>query len=327
MRSEIGLVLFDPDGRPLSGASVGVLRRDGAAAIIWTAEDAGSPLGDETASDTYGRVEGWLDRGAYTLTISHPSITTFSIEWEAVIGRPLAMDQSWLAPDSATAAKIADDAVTEPKFANNAVGNSELAANAVDSTALASNSVGTTEIIDGAVSTAELASDVAFRAGNFGFPFTIDPVIGSEFVVASANMGRFARVHGNGSVSSLKFRVGTQSGNISVAVYSNSGTGRAALPGTRQRTSGSVACPAAGNASVSVGTALLVTDSDFWFAISVSSATATIAYAYNPSRMFTLLAHGFSCEGSSKHPLPDPAGTMATSGGKHVNQLPILVGV
>lgn len=105
------------------------------------------------------------------------------------------------------------------------------------------------------------------------FPYTLDPrnhyVSG---IASTATRCYYGRVRGVGSVGTIYFNVALASGTISVAVFSNTGAGRAARPNTRLQTSGSVACPAAGSAAVALGGSVTIDPphGEHWFAFSTS---------------------------------------------------------
>ena len=122
-----------------------------------------------------------------------------------------------------------------------------------------------------------LQAYVDAAANPFGFPYTVDPGQirhGATDAVNIASGAAYGRVLGAGTISKIGLGIGTQSGNISLAVYANSGTGRAAVPGTRLATSGAVACPATGYQEVALGASVTVTPGD-WFCITADNATAT----------------------------------------------------
>jgi hypothetical protein len=68
-RVEIGDVVIDGIGRPVSGASVQVNRRSGGAATVYSGPD-GDPVGNPITTDTFGRIEGWVAEGSYDLVAS-----------------------------------------------------------------------------------------------------------------------------------------------------------------------------------------------------------------------------------------------------------------
>lgn len=154
-----------------------------------------------------------------------------------------------------------------------------------------------------AAAIATLGLDARYLS-NLGLIYTIDPAHapGTRFAAGTANDCYFIRAHGAGTISKIGLCVGTSSGNISVAAYSNSGTGRAAVPGTRLATSGAVACPASGYAEVSLGASIAVVEGD-WLALSVDNTTATFIGISTSYETNALLA-GREKIGFTSHPAP-----------------------
>lgn len=136
-----------------------------------------------------------------------------------------------------------------------------------------------------------------------------------------ANACFYGRSRGVGTVDSIAFQVTTSIGNISVAVYSNTGSGRSAAPNSRLQTSGSVACPASGAADVALGGSVSVDASgNYWLAI--SSSGAPVLVGMNGSLAFdSNLAAGLGAREASAHPAPATASPSASS-----MRIPMLVG-
>lgn len=150
----------------------------------------------------------------------------------------------------------------------------------------------------------------------FGYPYTVDPGTvraTDNMAMPSANTAIYARVRDAGPISKIGLRVLTSGGNLSVAVYRNSGSGRNAVPGARIATSGSVAVPAIGYQEIALGSAVWVHQGD-WLALSADGTTATF---------WSLLAAGADSNAglgrqfrqATAHPLPTtPSGLVATNG-------------
>jgi hypothetical protein len=95
MRCLSPLLILGPDGRPLSGASVQTNNRpSGSAATVYAAETAGGAGANPATTDGKGGVHQWLERGAYSSVISHESLETFSVPWDAVPGGDHGIDDS-----------------------------------------------------------------------------------------------------------------------------------------------------------------------------------------------------------------------------------------
>lgn len=107
---------------------------------------------------------------------------------------------------------------------------------------------------------------LGFAATSFSHP---------NLAVLAASSTHYVRVQlGRCLASKVGLLVGTQSGNIQVAVYRNSGSGRNAVPNNRVAVSSVVACPAAGYAEVPLDVAVDVVPGD-WLALAVDNGTAT----------------------------------------------------
>jgi hypothetical protein len=125
------------------------------------------------------------------------------------------------------------------------------------------------------IASADLETVESRLASSFGLIYTVDPALCTTLSgITTANRGVYGRVVGSGSVSKIGLEIGASSGNICVAVYRNTGTGRTSAPGTRLATSGSVACPSTGFAEVALGATVDVQQGD-WFYIGADNTTAT----------------------------------------------------
>jgi hypothetical protein len=152
--------------------------------------------------------------------------------------------------------------------------------------------------------------------GPYGFTYTVDPSYvrsGDSLAVAGASQGIYLRVPFGASITKVGLQVAVSSGNVSVAAYSNTGTGRASQPGTRLATSGAVACPGVGYAEISLGGTAVLNPGD-WLAISIDNTTAKIQSllaAATPSN----LGQGRQYAQTGAHPLPaTPSGLTAQVG-------------
>lgn len=158
-----------------------------------------------------------------------------------------------------------------------------------------------------------------------GFPCSGDPITarGTDVAVVGtvANTGLYYRVRDGGTISKVGLEVTTQSGNISVGIYSNSGLGRSAVPAARKATSGAVTCPAVGYQEISLGASVTVVPGD-WIAISSDNVTAAFRSLLT-SELTTQLSSGRCYKQATAHPLPaTPASLTAISG-----RALVLVGV
>lgn len=97
----------------------------------------------------------------------------------------------------------------------------------------------------------------------------------------TANRAYFRRLYGGkAGATAVRISVGTSSGNISVAVYRNTGTGTAARPGTLLAASGAVPCPSIGGANVSLGATIDVLPGD-WVGMTCDNTTAQFVRLFN----------------------------------------------
>lgn len=128
---------------------------------------------------------------------------------------------------------------------------------------------------------------------------------------------RYTRFLTGGLCSKIGLQIGTQSGNISVAVYRNSGVGTLAVPGARVATTGAVACPASGYQELSLGATVRIYPGD-WLAISADNATATFQ-TYQSSQLTQMAAGVSYLQTSGAHPCPaTPASLSAATNGAQV---------
>ncbi len=137
-----------------------------------------------------------------------------------------------------------------------------------------------------------------------GFPFGGDILSFQQDTAAfgGSNRTQYVRAVGGGTISSLIIFVGNSSGSISAGVYANSGSGRSSVPGARKATTGAIACPTSGTATLSLGGSVTVNPGD-WFALSCDNTTATFGRRGTGSVISSVLLNGvFAREGV--HPVP-----------------------
>jgi hypothetical protein len=142
---------------------------------------------------------------------------------------------------------------------------------------------------------------------------------GGAASVGANNIARYMRTAGAATISSIAMRVGASSGTLSVAVYGTNGAaGQANRPAAQKRTSGSVACPSGGDATVALASSIEVANGD-WFGL--ASSTTAASFIKWDSNSTSTLSDGWSALESSAHPLP---ATATPSGG---NRSYSLIGV
>jgi hypothetical protein len=147
---------------------------------------------------------------------------------------------------------------------------------------------------------------------SLGMAQTFTPALQAVAAAPTANVGWYMRlISGGYAFSNIVVGIQTSSGNISVAAYQTSGTGHTAVPATQYQTSGSVACPAQGNAVVALGGSCTPNITD-WLAVGCDNGTATF---YGNTGNAVAIASGYNYEQTSLTGavLPAPAGTLAAS--------------
>jgi hypothetical protein len=152
-------------------------------------------------------------------------------------------------------------------------------------------------------------------AGLLGAPVAVVPLAGVSQVqnanLSTANRGVYVPIELRQAVliTGVAITVGASAGNISVALYDASGTQLAS--------SGSVACPAVGRASVSFASGVYCPPGNYYLALSASSTSATFAQ----SELTGGTGIGLCRYQDSAHPLP----ATATFAGITSNQ-PVVIG-
>jgi hypothetical protein len=145
----------------------------------------------------------------------------------------------------------------------------------------------------------------------WGVPYTFNPFALNGYTpVVAANDAFYFRVAGSGPISKIATMVSVQSGNISVAVLR--GLPGVNPPTTRLATSGTVACPAAGYAEISLGATVVVDERTDWFAISCDNTTATFVRS-GIAGVESAIGAGFGYRATTQHPIPAaPTGLLAS---------------
>ena len=116
----------------------------------------------------------------------------------------------------------------------------------------------------------------------------------------------------NTSVRKIAFQVNASSGNIGLAIYTGSSSGITAVPSARVATTGSIACPAGGDAIVDLGSTVTgIGQGTHWLALSASSTVATFQALTGGTG--TTYQAGLAAAQTTAHPPPDPAVPTATA--------------
>lgn len=101
----------------------------------------------------------------------------------------------------------------------------------------------------------------------WGLVSSVDPLQATaSSTIGGANRTGYFRIIGAGRITKVGISVITASGNVCVSAYRNTGRGRAARPGQRLATSGSVPCPAVGYSEIALDQAAVLRPGD-WLAI------------------------------------------------------------
>lgn len=166
-RAEIPIVVLSESNPtfPISGASATVKKRGGAAATVYT--DAGATEGTATqplTTDATGKITGWLERGAYEVSVTIPGKSAYTEYLDIAPGSDGSVDTAWLADGSVTGAKVAS------AIKDAAAGTASLRTLGTGATQATSGTDGrlsdTRTPTDGSVTTAKLA-DGSVTAAKF----------------------------------------------------------------------------------------------------------------------------------------------------------------
>lgn len=152
----------------------------------------------------------------------------------------------------------------------------------IPSAALGEHIARTTDV-HGIADTALLVDDATLAAAfedPLGFGYPTNALAGTAYApFGTANVTTYGALYSGGyTMSKLRVQVATAAGNITVAAYSRTGAALTARPGNRLATSGSVPCPSAGTADVSLGASITPARNDF-FADARDNTTASLALA------------------------------------------------
>jgi hypothetical protein len=148
------------------------------------------------------------------------------------------------------------------------------------------------------------------------------PINGGAGAWPASNEGHYYRLQRGGTFSKVGLHIGVQSGNISIAGYTNSGVGRAAQPtGGRVFTTGAIACPAVNYQEVSLGASFTLHEGD-WLGMSADNTTVTIRCA-DTGYVASSTGLGAHLLQSTAHPLPATPASMSGALGR----VAVLIGV
>lgn len=113
-RVEVPIVVVNSStGLPVSGAAITLTRRSNGALVPWyTTETGGTGSTAAIITDSAGRVNAWVERGAYNLAVTGTGITPYTEAWDASPGGDSTIDTLWVGTD--VAARVLGAAVLSP---------------------------------------------------------------------------------------------------------------------------------------------------------------------------------------------------------------------
>jgi len=152
--------------------------------------------------------------------------------------------------------------------------------------------------------------------GSIGFPYTARGDVaqaGSAGFPDGPNRAIYMRLLDGGAVTYLWYQVTAASGNIALGLYTSTGTGRQAVPGTRYANTGAIPCPAGGQIQTTIaGTTVAQGD---WMGMSCDNTAATFLMTNNTGQN-NGLGKGFNMYQATGHPLPDTPSGLAVGSGR-----------
>lgn len=159
MRVELPIVVLNPVSpyNPVSGAQVVVINQEtGFATTVYTTSSSSAEVAQPILTDVSGRIDGWVERGAYAIEVTIPGRPTYTEYFEASPAKDGSVDTDWLENSSVTTSKLDNAAVTAAKLASSAVTSSAIASGAVTESKLASSAVTTAKIAEAAITSAKV---------------------------------------------------------------------------------------------------------------------------------------------------------------------------
>lgn len=167
------------------------------------------------------------------------------------------------------------------------------------------------------------ASSTASPDGMYDFPYTVDPRTGGGYTSVTANNIYYYRIQGAGTIAGLALHIGTSDSgqSINLGIYTNTGSGRNAKPGSlvAGSTTTIALTAATGYYSANFAGSLAVTHGQ-WVAFSSTSAVAT--YLRPAPNTGTALTAGLAWYQSGGPTLPSTPGTL-----NNYLMTPVIVGI
>lgn len=204
-RVEIPLVVqsTDVNGKVVfvSGASALVSIRGGGTATVYQAETGGTTLSNPLTTDANGRVEGWVDRGAYDVYVTGGGLQAYTHRFEAAPGSPGSIDSAWFSDGTITSAKISDNAVIASKIPDSSIAAGKLVDSTITTakigasqitTALLNDLAVTTGKLNGSAVTTEKIADGAITGPKMSGPFDVNVI---TVTYGAGQTLKYAQIH------------------------------------------------------------------------------------------------------------------------------------
>jgi microcystin-dependent protein len=191
-RAQIDLTVLDGFGQPVPGAQVTIRQRASTTlAAIWQDQTTVVQLPNPSYTDVYGRLPGWLNRGAYDCAVAHKSIAPYTESIDIAVAGDGSIDTAWIADGAVTANKL--DAGVSSAPAAGSVGTTQLANGAVTDVKVAN--VSGSKLITASVPTAALADGSVTNPKLGALAVTdakVNDVSGSKLAAASVTGAKIA---------------------------------------------------------------------------------------------------------------------------------------
>lgn len=191
-RAQIDLTVLDGFGQPVPGAQVTIRQRATTTfATIWQDQTTVVTLPNPSYTDVYGRLPGWLNRGAYDCDVAHKSIAPYTESIDIAVAGDGSIDTAWIADGAVTANKL--DAGVSSTPAAGSVGTVSLANGAVTDVKVAN--VSGSKLIAASVPTAALADGAVTNPKLGALAVTdakVNDVSGSKLAAASVTGAKIA---------------------------------------------------------------------------------------------------------------------------------------
>lgn len=197
-RVELPVVVKDSTtGAAISGAAIAISQRSTGAPVAWfTTETGGSSSVSAVITDSTGKGNAWVARGAYNLTVTGTGLATTTLPWDALPAADGGLEDLWLPSNSLPDAKVATG-VDAAKITEGLLSPSRIGA----------ASIATANLADAAVAQAQMASGSGIRlihaqtlpaydiAWNTGSPLGTFTLMASTPVVHNNRKGYIIAAH------------------------------------------------------------------------------------------------------------------------------------